>query len=153
MREQNRSSRTLLHVCFLLFVFASARANAKAPDWLTILKSPSDNFVGSSCVGHSGPSKFYLAAKDLISKKTNLAHYQTLLQNADPVIRVLGAYCIILTQDAPAQYLGPLLEDKAVVLYMPYGCFAYDMEVQKVVRKLLIKPTLLDCDGSEPVGQ
>jgi hypothetical protein len=119
--------RILIILSIVFYCFGQKTNNDIQMDTIIYFKSKISKLkldkVDGERVGYGGnPGKFYIIAIELI-KNANEKCYLELLKDNNPVVRILGAYCLI--NKDKKKYNNELLKyisDTSSVDYQPFGC-------------------------------
>jgi hypothetical protein len=96
-------------------------------------------------VGFAGtPHESYYLYQYCLSMGS-VGDFTEMLKDANPLVRIIGAKCILNRSDAVGEKKGlnAFLEDETVVIVGPGGCTMSPMKVREVVQELIKDPKYL----------
>lgn len=102
--------------------------------------------VSGDAVGEAGtPGEFYQTSQELLATG-HMTNFLPMIQSTNPIVRVMGAYCVIKTKTAkvPVTVLDSLRRDRTVVPYNPRGCIIEGSTVAEIVTEFLRNPDVLE---------
>jgi len=102
--------------------------------------------VGGSAVGaHATPGRFYTLSLDFLSQGAE-PDFQQLLGSTNPVVRLMGVYCLVNTRTNMSEVRLPasVFVDTNKVFYASGGCFVMRKTVSEIAQEFVRDPKCLD---------
>ena len=112
----------------------------------TLLQLAQTDIVTGDAVYESGePGEFFLLSQTFLKNGT-IRDYTAMLASTNPIVRIMGAYCIIKTSsnNVPESVIAPLTRDAAEVQFLPVGCTVERKTVADIVTDIRRNPDILE---------